>query len=225
MDIKAELTEGIFIEESKNRFMCKVLVNGEVLECYVPSASKLNNYLILKGKIVLLIKNKGEKTRTKFSLFAIRYYRKYIILNLAIANDVVEEYLQRRYTSYEISKEKYIDDYKSDFIIYGEKTIAIEVKGIIAPRNKVLFPTVYSQRAVRQLKWIIKLLEKGWMVQYFYISLSPIVNEIEINCKHPFTEYGSLLKECVSRGMALKGLNIYYENNEIKIGSPLKILI
>lgn len=225
MIISKDIIEGKFIDESKNRFICRVLIGEKVFECYVPSASKLNNYLNLKGKNVLLIKNKGNNTRTQYSLFAVMYYRKYIILNLSIANDIVQEYLHNNYLGCKISKEKYIGEYKSDFLVCGENNIIVEVKAIISVTKESIFPTVYSERAVTQLKYISDLLTKGWKVQYFYISLSPIVNRIEINCNDEFSEYHRLLKECISKGMFIRGFNIYYENNKLKIGKELKILL
>jgi len=77
--------EGIFKSESKNRFLCNVLVNGKLCECYIPSSSKLSPLVNLKGKKVLLTLNKGTNNRTKYSVFAVQHYRKYILLNLNIA--------------------------------------------------------------------------------------------------------------------------------------------
>lgn len=223
--ISDEIVEGIFIDESKNRFLCSVLIGDEVFECYVPSASKLKNYLNLKGKKVLLVKNRGKNTRTIYSLFAVRYYSKYIILNLLIANDVVKDYLKDTYCGYEIINEKYIGEYKSDFLVRGKSNIVIEVKGIISTRKEVVFPTVYSSRAVIQLEHIYNILTIGWKVQYFYISLSPIVREVTINCENDFDEYYRLLAKCIEKGMEIKGFNVYYKDGEIKIGEEMKVLL
>lgn len=65
-----ELIKGIFIEESKNRFLCKVVVDGVLHECYVPSSSKIENYLNINNKEILLTRNQGGNRRTKYSLFA-----------------------------------------------------------------------------------------------------------------------------------------------------------
>ena len=48
MKIVGELIEGIFKSESKNRFLCKVLIMGNELECYLPSSSKLSPLINLK---------------------------------------------------------------------------------------------------------------------------------------------------------------------------------
>ena len=46
--------EGIFIREQKNRFICEVMVEDEIIECYVPSSCRLDNFIDLHGKRVLL---------------------------------------------------------------------------------------------------------------------------------------------------------------------------
>lgn len=90
-----QLIEGVFIEESKNRFLCKVLIDNKVCECYVPSSSRIENYLNVKGKKVLLTPNKSN-SRTNYSLFAVKFYNKYILLNLNLTNKVVESIISRR---------------------------------------------------------------------------------------------------------------------------------
>lgn len=225
MIVHEEIIEGIFIEESKNRFLCKVLVLDEIYECYVGSASKLRNYLKLLGKRVLIKKNVGKGLRTQYSLFAIMYYGKYIVLNLNIVNAVLEEYLKNKFKQAEIYKEKFIEDYKSDFLIKSKENIVVEAKGIIAARRKVIFPTVYSGRAIKQLELILELLQKGWKAEYYFISLSPIVKTICINKNKLYTEYSNLLVKCIDNGMKTSGFNVYYIDKKIRIKDKINIII
>lgn len=225
MIVHEEIIEGIFIEESKNRFLCKVLVLDKTYECYVGSASKLRNYLKLLGKRVLIKKNVGKDLRTQYSLFAIMYYGKYIMLNLNIVNIILEEYLKNKFKQAAIYKEKFVGDYKSDFLINGKENIVVEAKGIIAARRNVIFPTVYSGRAIKQLKLILKLLEEGWKAEYYFISLSPIVKSININKNKLYKEYYTLLNKCVNKGMITKGFNVSYEENKIRIKKMIKVIL
>ena len=41
---------GQFVRELKNRFLCEVVINGRVEECYIPSSCHLGNFLQLEGK-------------------------------------------------------------------------------------------------------------------------------------------------------------------------------
>lgn len=224
MTILDELAEGIFIEESKNRFLCSVLIKEMIYECYVPSASKLRNYLNMKNKKVLLLKNNKNNLRTKYSIFAVKYYNKYIILNMSVINKILEEYLREKYTFRSIEREKYFHGYKSDLLVLGEIPIMIEAKGIISAKREIKFPTVYCQRAIDQLKKIRKLLIEGYKVEYYIISLSPTVKVVKINDDLKFKEYTDLLISCIDLGMLFNGFNIEFKNNNIEVGYTIKIL-
>ena len=72
MPLKGEVkyTEAVFIKESRQRFLCTVLLENEEIECYVSSSSKLSKYINLENFRVLLSKNKASKLRTLYTLEA-----------------------------------------------------------------------------------------------------------------------------------------------------------
>ncbi|MDF2985217.1 MAG: nuclease SfsA [Eubacterium sp.] len=226
MKIIEELIEGIFLAECKNRFLCKVLINGIEVECYLPSSSKLEPLINLKGKKVLLTLNKATNIRTKYSVFAVKHYNKYILLNLNVANLVLGEHLQKSYgflrSSSVILREKTIEGYKADFALLGEHKTLFEAKSIISTKQATLFPSVNSNRAIEQLYKIGKLLDLGWNVQYYFISLSPFVKILNINSQ--FQSYIEQFNNCLHKGMEVKGLGCSFLNNEVIITHELKFI-
>lgn len=221
-----DILEGVFIEESKNRFICRILIEDEIHECYIASASRLDNYIKLVGKKVLLVKNLKENSRTRYSVFAVKYYNKYILLNLNIVNRIVHKYLIMNNKNCIVNREQYINEYKADFVITGNKNIVVEAKGIIATKRSVLFPIVYSPRAIFQLKEILNLLDHGCNVQYYFISLSPIVRTIIINSSNEYSEYHKLLCKCVEKGMEIKGFSVKYEKSStIQINRRIRVML
>jgi DNA-binding sugar fermentation-stimulating protein len=90
------LTEGIFVEECKNRFLCKVDLPelGEVL-CYVPSSARLTNMIELLGKLVCLGGVTASAGRARYSLLAKPQGGKYVLLNLNVVNDLIKEALEQ----------------------------------------------------------------------------------------------------------------------------------
>lgn len=224
LEVTDNLVEGIFIQESKNRFICTVMIGEEIEECYVPSASRLENYIKLKDKQVLLCPNISKKGRTRYSLFAVKFYSRYIILNLNMANDIVARYVENTWQYDKLYKEKVIAGYKSDFIVEDQGKIKIvEVKGIITTSKEVMFPSVFSKRAIDQLLIILELLKYGYEVTYFYVSLSPTVESIIINSEDE--QYHKLLKKCISEGMEVVALKSYYKNNGVEISGDVSIFI
>jgi len=147
------IIEGIFREEVKNRFRCVVSVDGTDKLCYISSSCRLSNFIELKNRTVLLQPNTSAVSKTKYSVFAIKGERDYILLNLATANAVIEDQLYRRYFSFlgkrkRRQREVTVEGYKTDIYINDTDTI-IEVKTILSENTEAIFPTVYSERALK----------------------------------------------------------------------------
>ncbi len=154
--------DGIFIKELKNRFICEVMVENEAIECYVPSSCRLDNFIDLHGRRVLLLPTEGPTARTRYSLFAVPYKRNHIPLNIGKVNSVIERDIKNRRFSIlgrqsEVYQEYKIGSYKCDLFISDSRTL-VEVKSILSLEKAAVFPTVFSQRTLDQLEEISSLL-------------------------------------------------------------------
>ncbi|MDD6060474.1 MAG: DNA/RNA nuclease SfsA [Ruminococcus sp.] len=222
--LKSNLITGTFIKELKNRFLCEVNIDGNIVICYVPSSCHLSNFLQLEGKQVLLTPTESKGARTKFSVFAIRYKQSYIILNSSIANKAVISNLSNRRFAFLGKRKKYfkehtVSNYKSDIFISDTNSI-IEVKSVISTDTTAIFPTVYSERALIQLRQLQKLLSEGLKVYLFVVSLNPYVKEIKLNEN---TEFSNELKKCLEEGMVLKAYSCKLNDDRIRIQREVKI--
>lgn len=216
----------IFIRELKNRFLCEVDLNGEPVVCYVPSSCRLSNFLNLVGKQVLLVQTQVKAARTQYSLFAVPYKRNYILLNASLANRVIESNIHSRRFSYlgrrkSVLKEHYVGDYKSDLFIEDTNTI-VEIKSVLSLNANAQFPTVLSERSLKQLRMLKLLLEKGYRVHYIIVSLNPYVKSIVIPSDMLFTQK---LQECIQQGMCLASYSCGLENGTLIIKHRLPIRI
>lgn len=224
---KAELIQGIFKEELKNRFLCLVEVNGVDTLCYIPSSCRLSNFIDLTGKKVILSPVISSNSRTKYSVYALSLDDRYILLNMTQANKTIEANIHSRRFSFlgsrkHLKKEHCVKDYKSDLFIEDTNTV-IEIKSILSFDKKALFPTIYSQRAIDQLIKIKQLLNNGYKVCYLFVSLSPYVQQVEINSE--IHEYYNLFKKSVSNGMMVRGYSLNIKDNIPIIHSKLQIVI
>ncbi|WP_158289638.1 DNA/RNA nuclease SfsA [Paenibacillus flagellatus] len=223
-----ETIKGIFIKESKNRFLCTVLINGLVNECYVPSSSRIENYLELHNREVLLTKNQSKKKRTEYSLFAVKYYNKYILINLNMINSIVQFMIQenklKTLSGFSIKREQLINRYKADLLLENEEgiRIVIEVKGIISSKQEVMFPSIYSERAILQLSRIKQLLQAGEKVSYIIVSLSPTVRRIILD--DTYREYYHSFKECLELGMQVQAFSVNFHDGVITFGKRIRII-
>ena len=220
-----EIVEGYFIRELKNRFLCEVEVNSTLAVCYVPSSCHLSNFLDLQGRRVLLLPNKSKNTRTEYSLFAVPYKRNYIILNTSMANRAVEASIwQRRFAFLgkrkSVKKEITKSGYKWDLLIEESNTL-VEIKSIISTKTSASFPTVYSERTLKQLQIISKLLSSGSKISFLIVSLNPYIQEI---CLDQGTEFYPALKSCVEQGLILKGYTVRFKNSKLVIDREIPIV-
>lgn len=221
----------MFLQECKNRFLCSVLVNGEIEECYVPNSSKVNKYVNLDNKKVLLAKNKNPG-RTRISLFAAKHEKNYIFLNLNMVNNVLKDAVLANNISFgpydKVYSEKKVEGYKADLVLVNSEnknTTVIEVKGIISLESVAYHPTGRHDRSIKQLRNIIHLLKAGYDVRYVFLVLSPCVKRIVISDLQE--EYSFLLKECVRLGMRLEAylVNYYEHNKEVRINNLIPITL
>lgn len=225
MTFSIEPIKGIFDSECKNRFISNVKVNDTLVECYVPSSSRIENYLNLSECEVILTLNKSKKSRTRYSLFAVRKENEYIILNLNKVNTILESLIMSGdlypNINYKVLKEKIKEGYKSDLLLEGEDhSILIEAKGVISKDKLVRFPQVNSERSILQLIALEKLLEQGLTVHYYLVSLSPLINKIEIDSD---SEYHYHLKRCINKGLSLRGISIVFDGKSVRYSKDINI--
>ena len=226
VDDAPNFIEGVFVKELKNRFLCEILVDGESTVCYVPSSCHLSNFLDLTNKKVLLVPTQTPNSHTKYALFAVPFKRSYLILNTSMANAAVVNSLRKPRFSYlgkrkTIFTEHRVDDYKTDVYIQDSKTI-IEIKSIISTTNSGLFPTVYSERTIKQLQKLQELMLKGYKVAFIIVSLSPYLREVSIDNN---TEFYKEFVTCIKQGMIAKAYTCRLSDDAILIEKEIPILL
>lgn len=218
---------GVFKQEIKNRFLCSVEIGGETVTCYVPSSCRLSNFLDMTDRSVILTPITNPKAKTRLALYAVKYGRSYVSINLANSNRTVEQQIYRRYFAFlgkrkNVTRETKIGDYKCDLFINDTNTI-VEIKSLLAFEKQAVFPTVYSERAVKQLEQLSALLDQGYPVCFMMISLSTTVKEISIN--REIEDFYRLFVECVNKGMQYRGFSLRLNNGEMEVSSMIKMNI
>ena len=220
------LVYGVFKSEEKNRFICRVVVASEEIECYVPSSCRLDKLVALKDREVALRPNKAKESRTRYAIYAVKQGKELILLDQTEPNRIVEEHINNRRFSFLgkrtiIQRERTVDNYKSDLYLPETNTI-IEIKSILSFERRAEFPNVLPQRGLKQLNQILALLEKGIRVCYLLVSLNPGVKEIHIGDQ--YSEFHALFQRCISAGMLCKGISIKIIDETPIIYSTIPVL-
>ncbi len=221
-----QMVEGIFIKERKNRFICEVMVEDEAIECYVPSSCRLDNFIELQGKRVLLLPTETPGARTKYSLFAVPHKRNHILLNIGRVNGIVEKNIGKRCFSAlgkrsEVYREYKIGSYKSDLFIKDSRTL-LEVKSILSLGKSAVFPTIFSQRTLDQLTVMSSLLDDGYNAALIIASLNPYVDEVQIDTASSFYE---ALIPCIEKGMQLLAVSLHIHQGKAHVKRKIKLII
>ena len=225
MAIKYKIDEcGIFRDEIKNRFRSIVTINNQDVMCYIESSSRLDNYINLKDKKIFLQKINNKSLKYKVFMLPYRYDK--ILLCPMMANKIVASEFDRKIFSSigirnKFQTEYLIEGYKSDLYIPKTKTI-IEIKAVLTNNKSALFPSVFSERSLYQLKEISILLDKGYKAHYIFVSLNPYTDSIKIDTNTKF--YNELYK-CINKGLTLSAYSITCKNNEICIKKRINIKI
>lgn len=194
--INFKLNKAIFVSEGKSRFICNILYNEEILECYVPITCKLSSLLSLEGKEILIRETTKAAKRTKFTLFAVQNEKDYLIVDTGFANHVVKAILAETRNEDLFYPEQIIENYKCDFYSKTSKTL-VEVKSVITTEQVLLMPNMKTQRAIIQLQNICSLLSKGYHAEYFIVAFAPQIEKVEFDTKE---RVGVLLAEALRLG-------------------------
>lgn len=220
---------GIFKEELKNRFLCLVEIDGEDTLCYIPSSCRLGNFIDLTGREVLVLPVSSPDARTKYSVYALAGKHGFILLNMSKANEVVADSISGRRFSFLgkrtlVRREYKVNGYKSDLYIEDTRTV-VEIKSILSfsKNREARFPSVYSQRAIDQLKKMKLLIDEGYKVSYIFVSLNPRIRQITINDE--IEEYRNTFNYCIENGMMVRGVSLKLIDGEPAINASVPVIL
>ncbi|MDA8227474.1 MAG: DNA/RNA nuclease SfsA [Desulfitobacterium hafniense] len=195
---------GIFLEECKNRFLCKVKINNREELCYQSSSSKLGHFIDLPGREVVLVENAGKNSKTKYTLHAVKTNSGYILLNLGYVNKLLLKEFAKPDSLYNASGQMYCekkvaDTLKADFFFDGTERTIVEAKGIISEAQVAYLPSMEVDRAVAQLSLFSNLLSDGYFVHYYVVLMNPEIETLRLDSNRE--EYYRLFRLCLSRGL------------------------
>lgn len=82
---------------------------------------------------------------------------------------------------------------------------------------------MYSERAVKQLKEISRLLDEGYRACYILVSLNPSVKEIVINAE--VKDYYNTFMECIEKGMTYCAFSVRLRELAPELYAKIKVIV
>ena len=206
---------GVFLEECKNRFRCLVKIRDKEEICYLSSSSKLTPFIQLQGREVLLVKNLSSKSKSAYTVHAVKSDTGYILLNLGHVNTLLMTEFEKPGSLYagakNICREKIVHrNHRADFYIEQEQRTVIEAKGLITEKAVSYLPSMNVERAVTQLKIFKKLLKAGCEVHYYLVLMNPAIGSVKLDKAR--TDYYKEFRVCIKSGMKCFIYRVKYED-------------
>ena len=162
---KTKLLPAVF-QERPNRFLARVLIDGEEALAHVSDPGRLKE-LLVPGVEVYLRPAKGAR-KTKFDLVLVKHKGLLVSLESTLPNKLVELALKERFFDelahyQQIQREVKYNDSRLDFCLSNDDDKCfIEVKSVtLVEDGLALFPDAPTLRGTRHLKELIKIKEEG----------------------------------------------------------------
>ena len=164
--------EGTFIERP-NRFIAKVLINGEEKICHVKNTGRCRELLIRGAKVFLERSCEGSR-KTEYDLIAVEKGDLLFNIDSQAPNKVFGEWVATSGFFGELTlirPETVFGNSRFDFYLEtNDKKIFVEVKGVTLEKDDVLlFPDAPTERGAKHISELIQAKEQGYEAYVFFI--------------------------------------------------------
>lgn len=202
------VTKAVFLERP-NRFVAKVLVNGEEETVHVKNTGRCKE-LLIPGCEVWLTEPESKGRKTRYDLIGVRKSTGVIFnIDSQAPNQVVKEWLMgghmKPYTKvvpeYTFGESR-IDFYMEQMLSDGKILPSLmEVKGCTLEQDGIgYFPDAPTMRGVKHLRELIRAKQEGLEAYLAFVIQMDGVEEVRANVK-THREFGEVLEEAKACGV------------------------
>lgn len=216
---------GIFIERL-NRFVARVIVDGEEQLCHVKNTGRCRELLIPGAEIFVQERDQAGR-KTKYDLISVYKGSRLVNIDSQAPNQVMAEFLQAGGLFGSDSKVRREVQYKNsrfDFYIEsgGEKCF-MEVKGVTLEEGRAaMFPDAPTQRGVKHLTQLMDCLEHGYKAYVVFIIQMGGVDFFLPNWNtHP--AFVQALEQAQKAGVMVLAYDCTVTERELVLRSPVKV--
>ena len=209
-----KLEEAEFIKRI-NRFLGKILINGQEKSCYIADTGRLEE-ILTKGRKILVIKNR-KGLKTDYTLITAKMGDELVLINTALHSSIAYSAIKQGVLGFVpkiIKKEVKYKNSRFDYFL-DNKTF-VELKGCnLVKGDTCLFPNAPTIRGTKHLKELILAKKEG----YNSIILIMVVRD----CKYflPNSEmdkkFSDMFYNALKCGVEFKSFKIRIDENSKKI--------
>lgn len=172
--IYKNIVDGIFLSRP-NRFIAKVLINGEEKLAHVKNTGRCKELLIPGCKLTLQ-QNNSLTRKTQFSVITVKKNNQLFNIDSQVPNQVVTEAIKSNqlFPKKEITLIKRESTFlNSRFDVYFETTnekAYMEIKGVTLEKDGIaLFPDAPTKRGTKHVYEMIEAVKQGYSGYLFFL--------------------------------------------------------
>lgn len=181
------MRKAVFIERV-NRFVAKVLLDGQIIDCHLANTGRIKE-LLIPGAACGVFPATNPNRKTAWDLVFIQQRGRWVCLRSVFANQCIAEWLdQDRLPAFvgatDIKRECKQGDSRFDFsFTLGGKRTFCEVKAVnlVLDDGLALFPDAPSSRGARHIRELIDLQGDGYGAALALVTMGQDANRFRFN--------------------------------------------
>ena len=221
------IKRGIFLERP-NRFVAKIIVDGEEEYCHVKNTGRCRE-LLTPNTPILISKSDNLKRKTQYDLISVYKGKRLINVDSQAPNRVTEEWLRAGGLGQEVTKlirEKTYGDSRLDlYAEIGERRILVEVKGVTLEENGIVrFPDAPTERGIKHLGELEGALKAGFESYVMFVIQMKGVKYFEPNRQtHP--EFADALTRACQAGVHILAYDCEVGTDSLALNHEVPVLL
>ena len=220
------VTKGIFLERP-NRFIARVIMDGETVVCHVKNTGRCRE-LLVPGATVYLAAGENPGRKTAWDLIAVEKGTKLINMDAQAPNRVFAEFAQQfEAEARAIHPEFTVGESRLDFCLELQDGgfHYIEVKGVTLEQDgHVRFPDAPTERGVKHLRELTHLAEEGHRATaFFVIQMSEVKDFSPNDDTHP--AFGEALRQAAAAGVNVAAYACRVTPDSLEIDRPVPVIL
>ncbi len=217
-----EMIEGIFLARP-NRFVAKVLVDGQEVICHVKNTGRCRE-LLIPGVRVWVQREERSGRKTPYSLITVEKGETLVNLDSQAPNRVAGEWIAMNWKPEVFQREKTYGNSRLDLYIEKDgRKCYIEVKGVtLEEKGVALFPDAPTQRGLKHIEELIACRREGYEACILFVIQMKGVHLFRPNVRTQ-PEFGEALLRAKEAGVQLLAYDCIVTEKSLKVDRQIAV--
>jgi sugar fermentation stimulation protein A len=215
---------GTFVSRP-NRFIAKVMINGEEETVHVKNTGRCRE-LLLPGATVILTRSDNPNRKTQYDLIAVYKGDTLINMDSQAPNAAARELLQRLYPLATVRAEQRYGSSRFDFALdLPSGTMFVEVKGVTLERQgHAFFPDAPTQRGAKHLRELIAARQAGNKAAVLFLVQMKGIHALSPNDETD-PDFAKALREAHAAGVDILCYDCIITEDSMTADKPVAVLL